>query len=586
MDSFQTRLTVKRIKDDLHSLPKGLDAYDAAYQSAMTRILSQEEEHRDLARGILSLILCTKRPLSTLQVRHALVIQLGDVELDHDSILEVEVILSVCAGLLAVDEKSESIRFVHYTAQEYLQRTREQWLPGAESQIARMCLATLLLEEHAVRSQSLNSSALSLLISSVSKFTDYAAMFTLVHLDSIWHDEPSLHACSLTLLKGSRVLSAVEQLDAGYKDHHSQGPTTLHLVAYLGLANLTAGCVANGYTVNSKDRQGRTPISYAAEEGHDTVAFVLLKHQATVDATDKYLRTPLWYAAGKGHESVVHLLLEKQAAVNPADRHSRTPLWCAARAGHESVVRLLLAKQATANFFDKDLSSPLSWAAEGGHKPVALLLLEHRAAVNSIDRFSRTPLWYAARAGHESTVLLLLEKQATVDSADQDSVTPLSCASRGGHKSVVSILLEKGASVDSRCRVGRTPLSYAAEWGQVGVVELLLSKGADPLLKNVFGEESLWYAVHSASSQNYDVVDLMCRAIESRQSLNVKDIDIIAAKHATPPPDTPPTPLPTQDQSPPSPSTSNQTDQAHVDPTTKDHCSSPTSSPQQPLHQP
>jgi ankyrin repeat protein len=580
MDSFQAKLTVKRIKDDLHSLPRGLDAYDAAYQGAMTRILGQEEEHRDLASRILSLILCAKRPLSTLQVRHALMIQIGDIELDHDSILEVEDILSVCAGLLAVDEKSESIRFVHYTAQEYLQRTREQWLPGAESQIARMCLATLLLEEHAVHKPTLNRSALNLLISSASKFTEYAAMCTLVHLDSIWHDEPSLHACFLTLLKGSRVLSAVEQLDFGYKAHHSHSPTALHLVAYLGLANLTAFCIANGYTVNSKDRQGRTPISYAAEEGHATVAFVLLENQATVDAPDKGSRTPLWYAARKGHKSVVFLLLEKQAAVNPTDQFSRTPLWYAAKAGHESIVRLLLEKQATANFFDTELTTPLSLAARGGHTPVVLLLLEQRAAVNSRDRYSRTPLWHAARAGQESIVLSLLEKRATVDSADQDSVTPLSCAARGGYKSVVSILLDKGASVDSKCRTGRTPLSYAAEWGRVEVVELLLSKGADPLLKSVFGGEPLWYAVHSASSQNYEVVDLMCRAIELRQSLNIKDTDIIASKHAKPPPDTRPTPLPTQDQSLPSPSVSNPSDQVPVDPTTTNHCSSPTTFPQ------
>ena len=65
-----------------------------------------------------------------------------------------------------------------------------------------------------------------------------------------------------------------------------------------------------------------------------------------VDSEDSYRRTPLSYAAENGHEAVVKLLLEKGAELEPKDKDGRTPLWWAARSGHEAVVKRLLEKGA------------------------------------------------------------------------------------------------------------------------------------------------------------------------------------------------------------------------------------------------
>ena len=91
-------------------------------------------------------------------------------------------------------------------------------------------------------------------------------------------------------------------------------------------------------------------------------------------------RTPLSYAAGNGHEAVVKLLLEKGAALETKDNNSRTPLSCAAEKGHEAVVKLLLEKGAELETIDKSYSrTPLSYAAEKGQEAVVKLLLEKGA---------------------------------------------------------------------------------------------------------------------------------------------------------------------------------------------------------------
>ena len=66
----------------------------------------------------------------------------------------------------------------------------------------------------------------------------------------------------------------------------------------------------DGVDPDSKDVWGRTPLSCAAERGHEAVVKLLLAEDG-VDPDSKdsiWGRTPLSYAAAGGHEAVVKLL--------------------------------------------------------------------------------------------------------------------------------------------------------------------------------------------------------------------------------------------------------------------------------------
>jgi hypothetical protein len=102
----------------MKTLPKGSEAYDFAYKDAMQRIEEYDTDFQKFAKDALSWISCATRPLDTIELQHALAVEAVS-ELDGDNIPDLDDIASVCAGLITVDEKSNIIRLVHYTAQEY-----------------------------------------------------------------------------------------------------------------------------------------------------------------------------------------------------------------------------------------------------------------------------------------------------------------------------------------------------------------------------------------------------------------------------------------------------------------------------------
>ncbi|KAH8688669.1 hypothetical protein GQ44DRAFT_802460, partial [Phaeosphaeriaceae sp. PMI808] len=121
----------------------------------------------------------------------------------------------------------------------------------------------------------------------------------------------------------------------------------------------------------------------AAELGHDSVLTYLLllgTGKVDVDAKDnKYGRTPLSWAAEKGHEAIVKLLLDTgKVDVDAKDSFGQTPLFRAAENGHGAVVKLLL-DTGKARIASKDESGeiPLSRAVRNGHEEIVKLLLSN-----------------------------------------------------------------------------------------------------------------------------------------------------------------------------------------------------------------
>ena len=112
----------------------------------MKRIYSQDAEDVELAKQVLSWISYAKRPLTVSELQHALTIVPGARDLDDNALTDKELLLSVCAGIVTIDNESNIIRLMHYTTQECFEQRRDCLFPDAQTTIALSCLTCLAFD--------------------------------------------------------------------------------------------------------------------------------------------------------------------------------------------------------------------------------------------------------------------------------------------------------------------------------------------------------------------------------------------------------------------------------------------------------
>jgi hypothetical protein len=125
---------------------KGKEGLRKAYENAFQRIESQMTGDCELAKKVLSWITLAKRPLTISELSFALAVEPNESAIDPDNIHDSDDLVSVCAGLVVVDQESAIIRLVHYTAQEYLEQTVDAWNPGGRLHLATTCLTYLAFD--------------------------------------------------------------------------------------------------------------------------------------------------------------------------------------------------------------------------------------------------------------------------------------------------------------------------------------------------------------------------------------------------------------------------------------------------------
>lgn len=463
MDSLTDKTSPKAIKRALEKLPMGSDALDLAYDQAMQRIQDQKPGFRTLAERALSWITYTYRLLTVKELCYALAIEVGETEFDEDNLDDIESILLVCCGLVIVEPETETVRLAHYTTQDYFKKFGSRHFPSAREDIAVICLTHLHFGEIGegwipCDTATIGGGDPKDVVAEIRlnkyPFLLYAAQFWARHAeDCSTSFDDRVGKLLIDFITDDKKVSSAAQVSIQsalefelYCETASSTPISgIHLAAYANFAEMMSFLLEAALSAaDVKDQIGRTPLMWAAQQGHEAVVKMLL-HRQDVEVNTVESRPGVW--------------------------HPRTALGWAAYYGHAGTVKLLLERNdIDVNFVDhKDKITPLQYAAMRRHEAALKALLKHEDILADYDASTLTALHWAAVWGCAGSVQLLLERDdVDADRRNASGMTPLAIAAYYGELDVVKLLLRcKDVDVNSRDDDGQTVLQWASRGAKV-----------------------------------------------------------------------------------------------------------------------
>ena len=473
MDAILEDATIHRRRQTLHKMTNGL-GLDDAYSTTLDRIREQRGNRAMIGMEALMWVSCSERPLKADELCHTLAVEAGTMDINAHNAPSIRTLLGSTLGLVKIDERSSTVRLVHFTLQEYL-ATHQNLFITPHSMMAEICLTYLNFQSICELSTTLDAIPLA------TPFLHYASCYWGFHARKDVTEGVKQLALRL-LQRDANHISAnilLREETVGFLSWHDRfyssnpdvrGFTGLHCVAYMGVTEIAVSMVdMKVWDLNGCDSKGATPLIWAIKYGNPTLANLLLE-QRDVDPTlsDYEGLTPLAHAAKAGHQDVVELLLQRENVDSDSgDGDGRTPLSYAAESGHEGIVKVLLERRGVnSDSPNWNGRTPLSYAAQYGHEEIVKILLQ-QGGVNSdsSDKYGRTPLSYTAESGHECIAKMLLGRGGVnSDPSDNDGRTPLSYTAQLGREAIVKILLEQGdVNSDLSDNDGRTPLVQMCE---------------------------------------------------------------------------------------------------------------------------
>ena len=530
-----------------------------------------------MARKVIYWVFYAVRPLTLEEIQHALAAEPYDTSLEEDSIIDEELLVSVCTGIITVQHQSDVVGLVHYTAQEYLERKAVVYFPEAQHDIVRTCLTYLSFEEfekgpcrnngklkarlkawpllryaahhwaaHASTKEPYiqdTRSSNSVALKPSGRRVDYS--FTRPRLEvpasqaAILlrdrgikysnNEEDESSSCGVFIHSDSQTDSSSSQLSSPEASNIelilrflNQGSK---MASFIDIAALKRDRRGSGTLAYIQDFPSNLPaLCLCAFLNLNITARYLLHDDVSASTKDDYGRTPLHYSTLKGHQMMTRLLLENGAEIAASAQWGSAPLHQAARGGHEAVLRMLIDNGADVAAEDVHGFTPLHVAVSLGHYAATVTLLDSGADVNALVRAKEAPLHMAIGNSSNSLTQLLLERGAYVDAKDSNGKTPLHMTVMD--RNLPNLLLRYGANLSIEDNNGLTVLHLAARYGQRSIMtQFLLESGAETEARDDHGRTPL----HDAAQFGH--TELTKSLIKGGASIDAQDNQGMTALH-------------------------------------------------------
>ena len=452
-------MTIRQRRKKLEEMTQGNGLSDA-YMATLVRLQAQKGTKSILGMKVLMWVLYA---LMAEELCHALGVELGSMDLDHENILALRTLLASTLGLVTVEESSSTIRLIHFTLQEHL-LSDATLFHSPHSKIAEVCLTYLNFQCVRNVSPTLQSAPVTM------PLLEYASYYWAEHTKHGLTETVKILALRL-LNKFEEHISAQlillryttsSHYLSGFRFYSEKGPmgfTALHGGAFLGIVEIFAAVFEmKEWDVNAVDNASCTPLIWAALLGNEEVVKMLLERGDVNPELKGHSngRRPLEWASAKGHEMVVKVLLKREDAGpgRAGPGYYQKALYSAATFGHEEIVKMLLERgDVNPSRIPVECSfTPLLIAVLRGNEGVVKIFLDRKDVNPNLTdlRGGCTPLGHAARDGHEGVARMLLDRSdIRIDIQDHKNQTALSLALSRGHYKIARMISERAVKSDT-----------------------------------------------------------------------------------------------------------------------------------------
>ncbi|KAH6894807.1 hypothetical protein BKA70DRAFT_1570616 [Coprinopsis sp. MPI-PUGE-AT-0042] len=446
LEALRTCISALDVEETLQAFPSDIEAI---YAKTWQRILAQGPKQSNLAKLVLLWITHANGEMTINTLRRAVSTCPETYAFEPKRMVPEALLLSVCCGLVSVDEKTRLVRLIHYTTRDAILPRILGLFPVPHALLGHVCIAHVIKcgFQHHDRGFDISRGTFKVLLRS-DTLLGYAYQSWAHHTRQCSRYTP------ITLAVADLVLNCTSYpLDDGWKLDFG-GP--LHVAAFYGLEDVIP-LAAQVHSPNSGTTEyGESPLILAVQRGRHACAKALLSLPGIdVNLGDMNFQNALMIAARYGHIELVQLLAEVPGIdINEVDVFRNTALMRAAAAGHTEVVKLLVALPGIyINTVDLKSLTALIHAVSGGHTEVVKELLRAQeidanwatycGSLYTDNEVESTALIVAACKGHINIVKQLLEvPRINVNAVSTPSRnTALAHALSRGHKAVADVLL-------------------------------------------------------------------------------------------------------------------------------------------------
>ncbi|KAF1999321.1 hypothetical protein P154DRAFT_493768 [Amniculicola lignicola CBS 123094] len=503
------------------------------YKQSMERIRSQQPSDRDLAERALSWVFGSRRPLSMVELQHALAtsrLKTDQEEVAKEDMPHEEIILTVCQGLLIQEKVANSIRLswdfaeqisrlnpghfiraVHYTAAEYFNEHYNEEFPHGEAEIARVCVAYLSLRglSHIFKSygwaiqQYGQEKPRNWVFETRRRFPlfHYAGKYWSSHLcdasalglrirpsDIFWEYNGVSSDEWEEWFSSQKVTNRVHGISALLK----------FAIESLKLWKEVLEQVTQGeHDINAVDESGRTMLLHAIYSGNvDATKFLLMHHKTIIKQAELESEDLLYISIVQNLPGVVKALLsmitirdekanERGQETVPSPRQSH---------GIYSLGRLRSLQMKTVQI--RSDKGPFTRTYRSAR--ILRMLLDKTKRFEPKDGWDFLQLALADSVKYDKKLCaFLLKRVLNLNARDDTGNTLLHRAVVTNHPRsywLVERLLEAGANIHHINHLGETPLLYVARNRSVyaeKMIQKLLHFGANPNVKSSEGSTAL-----------------------------------------------------------------------------------------------